>query len=290
MHSVSINPPLKMQQSIFLRWKYFQTNISSSLSDLYTETSSTDVTLVSDDQIQFQAHKFVLSAFSPVMKNLLLNNPHSHPLIYLRGVNHQELGSILQFMYHGETSVHQKGINILLENAKELQIKELADCFATANTFDDEHANSTEDAEYDHIRNIEISDNPVSQENDSEYKNNTKSISSTIDGILSLDLATYTTDMDESDSDNQLHKCEECGEGYSWRTALVRHIISKHEGVRYSCNKCVYRTKHKPNLNRHKQAIHEGIKFSCNQCEYQATHQRHLNRHREAMHEGVVHS
>ena len=133
-----------MQQSIFsLRWKYFHTNISSSLSDLYTETNSTDVTLVSDDQIQFQAHKFVLSACSPVMKNLFLNNPHSHPLIYLRGVKQQELGSILQFMYHGEAAIHQNSINILLENAKDLQIKELADCFVTGNTFDnieDEHA------------------------------------------------------------------------------------------------------------------------------------------------------
>ena len=145
-----------MQQNIFsLRWKYFHTNISSRLSDLYTETSSTDVTLVSDDQIQFQAHKCVLSACSPVMKNLLLNNPHSHPLIYLRGVKQQELGSILQFMYHGEAAIHQKGIHILLENAKDLQIKQLADCFLTGHIFEnnikDEHANSEEDAEYDHI-------------------------------------------------------------------------------------------------------------------------------------------
>ena len=127
-----------MQQNIFsLRWKYFHTNISSSLSDLYTETSSTDVTLVSDDQIQFQAHKFVLSASSPVMKNLLLNNPHSHPLIYLRGVKQQELGSILQFMYHGEAAIQLNSVNMFLQNAKDLQIKQLADCFVTGNTFEE---------------------------------------------------------------------------------------------------------------------------------------------------------
>ena len=94
-------------------------NISSSLSDLYTETCSTDVTLVSDDQIPFQAHKFVLGASSPVMKNLLLDNPHSHPLIYLRGVKQQELGSILQFIYHGEAAIHLDSINMFLENAKD---------------------------------------------------------------------------------------------------------------------------------------------------------------------------
>ena len=124
--SVLKHPPTKMQRNIIsLRWKYFHTNISSSLRDIYTETSSTDVTLVSDDQIQFQAHKLVLSACSPVLKNLLLNNPHAHPLIYLRGVKQQELGSILQFMYHGEAAIHLNSVNMLLENAKDLQIKQL---------------------------------------------------------------------------------------------------------------------------------------------------------------------
>ena len=126
-----------MQQNIFsLRWKYFHTNISSSLKDLYTETSSTDVTLVSDDQIQFQAHKFVLSACSPVLKNLLLNNPHSHPLIYLRGVKQQELGSILQFMYHGEVQIDKSNINTFLQGAKDLQIKQLFCDFVTGYAID----------------------------------------------------------------------------------------------------------------------------------------------------------
>ena len=58
---------------------------TSSLSDAFTEHCFSDVTLVSDDQRPFQAHKYVLSAFSPVLKDILLNNPHPHPLIYLRG-------------------------------------------------------------------------------------------------------------------------------------------------------------------------------------------------------------
>ena len=63
-----------------------------------------DVTLVSDDKIPFFAHKYVLSASSPVFKTVLLNKSQSNPLIYLRGVIHQELESILQFIYLGEAS------------------------------------------------------------------------------------------------------------------------------------------------------------------------------------------
>eukprot|EP00091_Calanus_sinicus_P002489 TRINITY_DN12537_c0_g1_i1.p2 TRINITY_DN12537_c0_g1~~TRINITY_DN12537_c0_g1_i1.p2 ORF type:complete len:113 (-),score=12.32 TRINITY_DN12537_c0_g1_i1:89-427(-) len=79
-----------MQDIFSLRRKVFSTHLTSSISDVFTENSYSDVTLVSDDLILFQAHKCVLSASSPVLKNLLLNNPHSQPLIYLRGVKQQD--------------------------------------------------------------------------------------------------------------------------------------------------------------------------------------------------------
>ena len=64
-----------------LKWKYFSSNVTSRLSDVFTENSFCDVTLVSDDQKPFLAHKYVLGSFSPVLKDILLNNPSSHPLI-----------------------------------------------------------------------------------------------------------------------------------------------------------------------------------------------------------------
>ena len=110
-----------MSQEIYsLKWKIFNTHISSSLSYVFTENSFTDVTLVSDDKIPFQAHKCVLSACSPVLKNLLLNNPHSHPLIYLRGVKQEELQSILQFMYLGEARFYKGNMDKGIDAAKEL--------------------------------------------------------------------------------------------------------------------------------------------------------------------------
>ena len=103
------------QESFSLIHTDFNKDLVSSLSDYFTNTSLTDVTLVSDEQIPFKAHKFVLSASSPVMKDLLLSNPHSHPLIYLRGVKQQELLSILQFVYFGEANVHNNQIKKFLD-------------------------------------------------------------------------------------------------------------------------------------------------------------------------------
>ena len=92
------------QEHLSLIHTVFHKDLVSSLSYNFAETSFSDVTLVSDEQIPFQSHKFFLSACSPVLKGLLLSNPHCHPLIYLRGVKQQELLAILHFMYFGEAS------------------------------------------------------------------------------------------------------------------------------------------------------------------------------------------
>ena len=142
---------------ISLKWKYLHANLVTSLNDGFTNFDSADVTLVSDDQIPFQAHKFVLSASSPVLKDLFLDNPSSHPLIYLKGVNQQDLCSILQFMYFGEASINQNRINQFLNNARDLQIKKFAD-YETGNDIEGD-GNSEIFIEKESIENTKNLDN-----------------------------------------------------------------------------------------------------------------------------------
>merc|ERR1712235_98658 len=94
--------------------------------DLYQEGRNTDVTLVSDDQTQFKAHKIVLSACSPVFKKIIDSNPSQHPLIYLRGIQSYEMESILQFMYLGEGKFYYERMGEFLKVAKELKVKEIS--------------------------------------------------------------------------------------------------------------------------------------------------------------------
>ena len=123
-----------MPQEIFsFKWKYFHPNIVSSLNEGFKDIDSADVTLVSDDQIPFLAHRFVLGASSSVLKDLLLDNPSSHPLIYLRGVKQQELSSILQLMYFGEAKLNPKRIDQFLNNARDLVMKQLVDTHRSKN-------------------------------------------------------------------------------------------------------------------------------------------------------------
>ena len=110
-----------------LKWKDFNYNVKSRVSDVIKEQSFCDVTLVSDDHKPFLAHRYILCSFSPVLKEILFNNPHSHPLIYLRGVNHQELESILQFIYYGRAWVDHSNMKRFAEAAKDLQIRKLTE-------------------------------------------------------------------------------------------------------------------------------------------------------------------
>ena len=110
---------------------FFSTNLPSSISDVFTKDSYSDVTLVSDDLIQFKSHKCVLSSCSPVLENLLLNNPHFHPLIFLRGIKQQELGSILLFIYLGEARFYEGNMDRFMEAVKDLQIKQFTGCLMT---------------------------------------------------------------------------------------------------------------------------------------------------------------
>jgi hypothetical protein len=47
------------------------------------------------------------AACSPLFCRILAGNPHQNPLLYLKGINQQDLRSILDFMYRGEVYVPQ---------------------------------------------------------------------------------------------------------------------------------------------------------------------------------------
>ena len=105
-----------------LKWNDFENNISVAFRDLRNEKDFFDITLACEDS-QIQAHKVILSACSPFFRNVLRNNPHAHPLIYLRGMKYSDLESVLNFMYHGEVNVAQEELNSFLSVAEDLKVK-----------------------------------------------------------------------------------------------------------------------------------------------------------------------
>jgi len=113
-----------------LRWNDFENNISQAFREIREEKDFFDCTL-SCGARQIQAHKLILSACSPFFRSVLKQNPHQHPLLYLKGVAFSDLQAVLSFMYHGEVNVAQEELNSFLSVAEELKVKGLTQGNAT---------------------------------------------------------------------------------------------------------------------------------------------------------------
>ena len=114
------------QEKYNLNWHTYSDHLREMLHELMKSNQLTDVTLVCDDKVKIRAHKIVLKACSPVFENILENINSSESVVYLRGINHQEMESVLQFMYLGEATFYHDRMNEFLSVAKTLEIKELS--------------------------------------------------------------------------------------------------------------------------------------------------------------------
>ena len=72
--------------------------IIQTFGELLKDNILTAVMLVWHNQIRINAHKIILSAGSPLFRDLLLTNPRSQPLLHLRGLKEEVLVPILQFL------------------------------------------------------------------------------------------------------------------------------------------------------------------------------------------------
>merc|ERR1712126_122424 len=85
----------------------------------------TDVTLISDDKRKFKAHKIVLCAYSNVFKDIIGNLPMETSVIYLQGIQHEELEAILEIMYLGEATFQQDRKSEFFNASKTLELKDI---------------------------------------------------------------------------------------------------------------------------------------------------------------------
>ena len=118
----------EMTDKFSLTWNTFSSHLETVMGDLMRSRRHSDVTLVSEDQVRFPVHSFVLTASSTVFSQILDDSHKSlDQLIFLKGIEHQEIESLLQFMYLGVARFHQERVNQFLRAAKDLKIKNISD-------------------------------------------------------------------------------------------------------------------------------------------------------------------
>jgi len=84
-----------------------------------------DLTLACEDHQLLQAHKIVLSAGSSFFEKILERYKHPSPLIYLRGVQSNQMELLMDLMYSGEAIVGQDMLESFLVIGGELGVKGL---------------------------------------------------------------------------------------------------------------------------------------------------------------------
>ena len=109
------------------------------------------------------------------------------------------------------------------------------------------------------------------------------------DDTDSVDKKEYTF-IDTNETSQQISvpgdssQCPQCNVVFTHRHNMLKHVRSKHEGVKYPCSQCDFKASLQSSLKIHIKSIHEGVKYPCSQCDYKATQQGHLRKHIDSKH------
>ena len=109
-----------------LTWQTYSDHLKQMLQDLVNDEASQDVTLVCDDRVKIKAHKIVLKSCSSFFADIFSDSTSAASYVYLRGINHQEIKPILQFIYLGEATFSEEHTEEFFKVVECLGIKELS--------------------------------------------------------------------------------------------------------------------------------------------------------------------
>ena len=271
---------MKRLEKYTLTWHNYSDHLREALQEMMSTSDFADVTLVTDDKQQIRAHRSILSTCSPVFKNILqYDNNNTNPVIYLRGIQHSEMESVMQFVYLGEARFYEERLSEFLMVSKNLEIKDLLTGLENIEMNDQTEANTDSAKEDNNIANekdLDINEDSKSSFNaDVEPQTHTKLPNKSANGRTDLH------------SENGKFMCHNCDRIFNSQQALNYHIKSKHKGDKYACNECDYQATAQSSLKMHIEAIHhKDVKYACNQCDFRATQIGNLKTHVQSKHEG----
>ena len=190
-------------------------------------------------------------------------------MLYLTGIEEQDIQNILDFIYLGEAVVAKSGIDRFMEVAEKFKISGLIEYKENIHkdSFVQEkeevemtsHGNemtkeTNKDASIDQLLNFEeIYDEEEQKDMNVDMK--TEDIEKSTarkekDGI------TTRFDHYTVDEETRRFKCNDCGNTQKTAQNLKTHVMSKHQGIRFPCNVCDYKGTTKGNTSMHTRNKH----------------------------------
>ena len=277
------------REKFSLNWNKFDIAARDTLKSVHLDKNFANVTLACDDDQQIEAHKIILSSASQFFKKVLLNNLHPHPLIYLSGLKIEELRSIIEFIYLGETEVEANNLPRFLDVSRNLKVRGLQaeeglrtpvmDMSEPPTSYDCSTCDFKTEQENEidnHIQQVHtgnIQCNPKIEKVVEELK--VKLEMGTTANQSGLEHSKYKENFSEN-TPSKLYPCDECDYKATRTDHLRRHKIRLHTRLSdtrapdkvfsgmntpqhtttYDCSKCDFKTEKEKYLDNHIQQVH----------------------------------
>ena len=306
-------------------WPTFNQHLSETLKQMMLNNEFTDVTLICEDQKQVSAHKNILSACSPVLRNIFQMNTMPSPIIYLRGIQSSEIEAMLNFIYLGETTCSSDRKIEFLNVARSFEVKGLARLILdmdeddeeepqkplineefTTPVMEEEPMEEKVHPDYDEMEEDEevideqelkeLLGKSTEQETEKNKSEDSKKIVSTKKKIKKVNKNTTPiqplSDLSNMalDVERTMLKCSKCPSEFSTPSGLQVHNKAKHsDGKRFKCDQCDEEYVYQTDLTRH-QSKHNSekmVKCDFEQCQYQSNRPDKVKLHRQTIHQGI---
>ena len=289
-------------------WEEHHDKTKESWRQLFESNKFTDVTLVCGDQKTIEAHRLILSACSPVFAKILDQNTSAHPWIYLRGIDYEELKSIIEFIYLGASSLESSKVNEFFEIAADLEVSSITKSQESARRLFNKETTQEEDkTEKKDLSPLPPTLDEVNADSDEEMgqtESNSQEMSivgdSFVDsyGVPVVDEEDNKPKFEMEPKSNRKTKsfnCNICSAKYASKGGVQLHIKLKHgqldvlkeqdknNGQKEDLNEVTTFDTKKPNISD----FFIPNDTSCDECGYEAKNILDLKHHAKTSHEAT---
>ena len=301
-----------MATKVLIKWNDFNSSIPTSYPSLREERDFIDITLISDDELKFDAHKVVLSASSTFFRNLLRGTSKNvNTLLFLNGVKSSDLQLVLDFVYNGEVKLLQESIPSFLEATSKLRITGLSEPTPDANSAPPVNSMDSTDLTdfHEFLTNERIESNETSFNEDFEesFDNIQNQITledqmkventipgPEINGDLPLNIKEEDNKQEFSKSQPNQHPPPMIIYDFKGNTdielldAKISEYAVKLDGKRYKCGVCGKPNRDRSGIGHHIETHFAGLSFTCELCEKEFKSREAIRKHKQRHNNGGI--